>query len=332
MAQVKCPDCGKVVNPEEGFCMYCGYNFDGSEEVQTKTFAPAYNPVIGARKTVPEPAAAQAAETQHVETQSVETLPVETQTAATPSPFAKSPFAQNTDAQAGFGGDSFDDLSSDEPAGSNGSPVIRFDSNSYADSMPAYAYSGSSGKGDLMFGGIGMCRILAIFFAGLVIIAMLLPFVTARVEINKTMIPANTDTSSLVRMAAEKKMDYKDDGMYISISKSASLIQSPNYYLYLMIGACVVGIVFAVKGKPAVYLVCGIGGALLAAFNYIMNFSSIDAIMKSNAYTKLMKAGSQYGISIYVDKGPGAVLMLIGGIGMIVAAIIFVNNHAAYDD
>ena len=62
-----------------------------------------------------------------------------------------------------------------------------------------------------------------------------------------------------------------------------------------------------------------------------MNFSSIDAVMKSNAYTKLAKAGSQYGISIGVDKGAGAILMLIGAVGMIVAAIIFLNNHSAYD-
>ena len=31
MAQVKCPDCGKVVNPEEGYCMYCGYTFDDGQ-------------------------------------------------------------------------------------------------------------------------------------------------------------------------------------------------------------------------------------------------------------------------------------------------------------
>ena len=326
MAQVKCPDCGKVVNPAEGYCMYCGYIFDGSEEVQTKTFAPAYNPVIGARRADPEPVAE-----QPVEPQAVETQPEVTPAAATPSPFAKSPFAQNTDTQAGYDGNSFEDTLSDEPASSNGSPVIRFDSNSYAD-MPAYSYGGGSGGSDLMFGGIGFCRLLAIFFAGVVIISMLIPFVTARVSINKSMIPANTDTSSLVRLANEKKMDYKDDGAYITISKSVSLIQAPNYYLYLMAAACVVGIVFAIKGKPAVYLVCGIGGAVLAAFNYIMNFSSIDAVMKSNAYTKLAKAGSQYGISIGVDKGAGAVLMLIGGIGMIVAAIIFLNNHSAYDN
>ena len=320
MAQVKCPDCGKVVDPAEGYCMYCGYIFDGSEEVQTKTFAPAYNPVIGARKADPEPVVAQPAETQ----------PVETPSAATPSPFAKSPFAQNTGTQSDFGGNTFEDPISDEPAGSNASPVIRFDSNSYAD-MPAYSYGGGSSSSDLMFGGIGFSRLLALFFAGIVIISMLIPFVTARVTVNKTMLPANTDTSSLVKMASERKMNYKDDGTYITISKSVSLIQSPNYYLYLMAAACITGIVFAIKGKPAVYLVCGIGGALLAVFNYVMNFSSIDAVMKSNAYTKLAKAGSQYGISIGVDKGAGAILMLIGAIGMIVAAIIFLNNHAAYD-
>ena len=320
MAQVKCPDCGKVVDPAEGYCMYCGYIFDGSEEVQTKTFAPAYNPVIGARKADPEPVVAQPAETQ----------PVETPSAATPSPFAKSPFAQNTGTQADFGGNTFEDPISDEPAGSNASPVIRFDSNSYAD-MPAYSYGGGSSGSDLMFGGIGFSRLLALFFAGVVIISMLIPFVTARVSINKSMIPQGTNTQSLVKMAADRNMDYKDDGTYITISKSVSLIQSPNYYLYLMAAACIVGIVFAIKGKPAVYLVCGIGGALLAFFNYIMNFSSIDAVMKSNAYTKLAKAGSQYGISIGVDKGAGAILMLIGAVGMIVAAIIFLNNHSAYD-
>ncbi|MBO4448981.1 MAG: hypothetical protein J5777_00170 [Clostridiales bacterium] len=299
--------------------MYCGYIFDGSEAPAT-TFAPAYNPVVGTRKADPEPDAAQPEETQ----------PVETQSAVTQSPFAKSSFAQNTDTQTGLDDNSFEDTLSDEPASSNGSPVIRFDSNSYAE-MPAYSYGGGSSRSDLMFGGIGFSRLLAIFFAGLMIISMLLPFVTARVQINKMMIPANTDTSSLVRMAADRNMDYKDDGTFISISKSVSLIQSANYYLFLMIGACVVGIVFAVKGKPAVYLVCGIGGAILAAFNYVMNFSSIDAVMKSNAYTKIVKAGSQYGISLYVDKGPGAILLLISAIGMIVAAIIFVNNHNAYD-
>ena len=180
--------------------------------------------------------------------------------------------------------------------------------------------------------GIGLCRILAIFFAVLVLISMVVPFVTARITINKTMLPKNTDTSALVRMASQKDFDYKDDGTFITISKSASLIQGYNYYLYLMIASCIVGIVFAVKGKPAVYLVCGIAGALLSAFNYIMNFSSIDAIMKSNAYSKLASQGGQYGITLTVDKGIGAVLLLIGGIGMVVSAILFVNNHEAYDD
>ena len=263
MAQVKCPDCGKVVNPADGYCMYCGFTFDDGQ--------------------------------------------------------IKSPFASGGIQQGGE--QNFEETSS-------GSPVIRFDSNSYADMMPMSSSRGS----DLMFGGIGLCRILAIFFAALVIISMLIPFVTARVMVDKSKLPANTDTSALVKMAAERDMNYKDDGMYITISKSVSLIQSPNHYLFLMIAACVVGIVFAVKGKPAVYLVCGVGGALLAVFNYIMNFSSIDAILKSNAYTKIAKAGSQYGISLAVDKGAGAALMLIGAIGMIVAAIIFLNNHAAYDD
>ena len=278
MAQVKCPDCGKVVNPAEGYCMYCGYTFDDGQ--------------------------------------------------------IKSPFASAGASTQAFaaGGDTQDFSEPEQEETSGGAPVLRFDSSSsYADTMPMNSYSYSGGSG-LMFGGIGFSRLLAIAFAALVIISMLIPFVTARVTINKTMLPANTDTTPLVRMASERDMKYKDDGTYITISKSVSLIQAPNYYLFLMIGACVVGIVFAVKGKPAVYLVCGIGGAILAAFNYIMNFSSIDAILKSNAYTKIAKAGSQYGISLGVDKGAGAILMVIGGIGMIVAAIIFLNNHSAYDN
>ena len=197
--------------------------------------------------------------------------------------------------------------------------------------MPAYSYGVGSSGSDLMFGGIGFSRLLALFFAGVVIISMLIPFVTARVSINKSMIPQGTNTQSLVKMAADRNMDYKDDGTFINISKSVSLIQAPSRYLYLMIASCIAGIVFAVRGQPAGYLVCGIAGAVLSGFNYIMNFSSIDAVMKSSAYTRLAREGGQYGITISVDKGAGAVLMLIGGIGMIVAAIIFLNNHEAYD-
>ena len=257
MAQVKCPQCGKVVDPSDGYCMYCGFTFDDGE---------------------------------------------------IKSPFASAPVSDET---------------------SGGAPVLRFDAGSY-DSMPLP--STGRGSSELMFGGIGFCRILAIFFAVLVIVSMIVPFVTARITINKAMLPKNTDTSALVRMAAQKDFDYKDDGTYITISKSASLIQGYNYYLYLMIASCIVGIIFAIKGKPAVYLVCGIAGAVLSAFNYIMNFSSIDAIMKSSAYTKLLSQGGKYGITLSVDKGIGAVLLLIGGIGMIVAAILFLNNHEAYDD
>ena len=274
MAQVKCPQCGKVVDPSDGYCMYCGYTFDD-----------------GTLK----------------------------------SPFASAGAASQAFAPGSVSQDYSEPISEET---SGGAPVLRFDAGSY-DSMPLPSYGRSSS--DLMFG-IGLCRILAIFFAVLVLISMVVPFVTARITINKAMLPKNTDTSALVRMASQKDFDYKDDGTYITISKSASLIQGYNYYLYLMIASCIIGIVFAVKGKPAVYLVCGIAGALLSAFNYIMNFSSIDAIMKSNAYSKLAQAGGQYGITLSVDKGAGAVLLLIGGIGMIVSAILFVNNHEAYDD
>ena len=275
MAQVKCPQCGKVVDPSDGYCMYCGFTFDDGE---------------------------------------------------IKSPFASAGAASQAFA-AGTASQDYSEPVSEETSG--GAPVLRFDAGSM-DSMPLP--STGRGSSDLMFGGIGMCRILAIFFAVLVLVSMVVPFVTARITINKSMLPNNVDTSALVRAANEKDFGYKDDGTYITISKSASLIQGYNYYLYLMIASCIAGIVFAVKGKPAVYLVCGIAGALLSAFNYIMNFSSIDAIMKSNAYSKLAQAGGQYGITLSVDKGAGAVLLLIGGIGMIVSAILFVNNHEAYDD
>ena len=273
MAQVKCPQCGKVVDPSEGYCMYCGYTFDDGE---------------------------------------------------IKSPFASAGAASQAFA-AGTGSTDYSEPVSEETSG--GAPVLRFDAGSY-DSMPLPSAGRSSS--DLMFG-IGMCRILSIFFALLVILAMVIPFVTSRITINKSMLTKNTDTTALVRAANEKDFDYKDDGTYISISRSVSLIQAPSRYLYLMIAACIAGIVFAVRGQPAGYLVCGIAGAVLAGFNYVMNFSSIDAVMKSSAYTRLAKAGGQYGITLSVDKGAGAVLMLIGGIGMIVAAIIFLNNHEAYD-
>ncbi len=230
----------------------------------------------------------------------------------------KSPFAAAANAQY-QAGEQFEETS-------GGSPVIRFEGGNY-DAMPLP--SGRS-SGDLMFG-IGFSRILAIFFAGLVLLAMLVPFVTVKIIVPKSSIPKGADTTTLVRAAADKKFDYKDDGKNITISKSASLIGSPNYYLYLMIGACIVGIVFAVKGKPAVYLLCGVGGAILGVFNYIMNFSSIDAVTKSTTFTKLSKAMAQTGIVFNVDKGAGAYLLIIGCIGMIVAAIIFLNNHEAYD-
>ena len=70
----------------------------------------------------------------------------------------------------------------------------------------------------------------------------------------------------------------------------------------------------------------------MGVFNYLINFSSIDAVLKSNSYSKLASKMGQYGISLTVDKGAGSVLLLIGAIGMIVAAVIFINNHAAYDE
>ncbi|MBR3081359.1 MAG: zinc ribbon domain-containing protein [Clostridiales bacterium] len=211
---------------------------------------------------------------------------------------------------------------------SGGSPVIRFDSNSYADTVPM---SSGRSSGDLMFG-IGLSRILAIFFAALVIIAMIIPFVSVRIVIPKTALPSGFNTSTLVRAANDRNFKYNDDGKDITIGRSVSLITSPNYFLYLMAGACVTGIIFAIKGKPAVYLVCGIGGGLLGFFNYTMNFSSIDAITKSTYFAKLETAMAKTGITMAIDKGAGAYLLLFGCIGMIVAAIIFLNNHAAYDE
>ncbi|MCR4776791.1 MAG: hypothetical protein K5869_10495 [Saccharofermentans sp.] len=262
MAKVVCPDCGKEVDPSEGFCVYCGYTFDDG---QTKSpFASAYNQNQGAE--------------QFEET-------------------------------------------------SGGAPVLRFDGSS-VNTMPL---SSSRGGSELMFG-IGMCRILAIFFAALVIVSMLLPFVSMRIVIPKSSIPAGADASTLVRSAAEKDFKYKDDGKQITISRNVSLISMVNRYVILMIGACVAGIVFAIKGKPAVYLICGIGGALLGLFNYFINFSSIDVITKSALFARLYKAMEKTGITFNIDKGAGAYLLIIAAVGMIVSAIFFVYNHAAYDD
>ena len=213
---------------------------------------------------------------------------------------------------------------------SGGSPVIRVDSSSYYDSVPLSSSRGSSG-GELMFG-IGLSRILAIFFAVMVIVAMIIPFVSVKIVIPKTALPSGFNTATLVRTVNEKNFKYNDDGKDITIGRSVSLIASPNYYLYLMAGACVTGIIFAIKGKPAVYLICGIGGGILGFFNYLMNFSSIDAITKSTYFAKLETAMAKTGITMAIDKGAGAYLLLFGCVGMIVAAIIFLNNHAAYDE
>ena len=265
MAKVECPQCGKVVDSAEGYCVYCGYTFDDG---QIKSpFASAYN-------------------------------------------------------QAQANGQ-FEETS-------GGSPVIRVDSSSYYDSVPMSSSRGG-GSGELMFG-IGLSRILAIFFAAMVIIAMMIPFVSVRIVIPKTALPSGYNTAALVRTASEKNFKYDDNGKEITIGRSVSLITSPNYFLYLMIGACVTGIIFAVKGKPAVYLICGIGGGLLGFFNYTMNFSSIDAVTKSTYFAKLEAAMAKTGITMVIDKGAGAYLLLFGCVGMIVAAIIFLNNHAAYDE
>jgi hypothetical protein len=70
----------------------------------------------------------------------------------------------------------------------------------------------------------------------------------------------------------------------------------------------------------------------MAGLNYLLNFSSIEAVTKSSYFTKVVKAAGQSGITLSVNMDVGAALMLIGGIGMIVTAILFLNNHAAYDD
>lgn len=263
MARAICPQCGKEVDPSEGYCVYCGYTFDDG---QVKSpFASAYN-------------------------------------------------------QGQAAGD-FEETS-------GGAPVLRFDGSSMG-TMPIS--SGRESSSELMFG-IGFSRILAIFFAVLVLVSLMLPFVSVKIIIPKKLLPAGPKTTAFMRSVQEKDFKYKDDGKDITISNSVSLISSRTYFLYLIIGACVTGIIFAIKGKPAVYLVCGIGGALLALFNYMMNFSSIDAITKSTYFSKLVSAAGKQGIIFTVDKGAGAILMLIGAVGMIVAAVIFLNNHAAYDD
>lgn len=324
MAQVKCPDCGKVVNSEEGFCIYCGYNFDGSEARAT-TFAPSYNPVIGSRKADPEPEVAQPDVAQPEETQ-----PVETQSAVTPSPFAKSAFAQNSDTQAGFDGNSFKDTISDEPESSNGSPVIRFDGSNMGYSVPMTSGSYSN-RGELMWG-IGFSRVLAIFFAGMVILSMFLPFVNATVVFPKSLFKTGDQITNMMQAADKNNFKFSEDELNYKFSRSASLMTGYNRWTYMMIAACVAAVVFAIRGKPAVYLVCGIGGAILAFFNYTINFSTLDAFTKSAMFSKAIKVLEQQGVVIQFTKGAGAILLLVGAVGMIVAAVIFVRNHEAYDD
>lgn len=304
--------------------MFCGYNFDGSEAPAT-TFAPSYNPVIGARKVDPQPVAAkpEVAEPE-------ETKPVETQSAVTPAPFAKSPFAQNTDTQAGFDDNSFEDTISDEPAGSNGSPVIRFDGSNADYSVPVMS-SSYSNKGELMWG-IGFSRLLAIFFAVMVLISMALPFVTATVVMPKSLFTSSSQISALMESANKNDFKFTEDSLNYSFSRSANLLAGYNRWTYMMIAACVAAIIFAIKGKPAVYLCCGIGGALLAFLNYTLNFSTLDAFTKSRMFSTAMKALEKQGVVIQFSKGAGAILLLIGAVGMIVAAVIFVRNHEAYDD
>ena len=330
MAQVRCPDCGKVVNSDEGFCNYCGYNFDGSE-VQATTFAPAYNPVIGARKASPEPAALQSEEMQPEEMQPEETQPVETQSAATQSPFAASPFAQNTDPQGRFDEDPIEDTVSDEPAGSSGSPYIRFDGSNMDYSIPMMS---SSSRGELMWG-IGFSRLLAIFFAVVVLISLVLPFVTVSVAIPKSMVKSSSEISSMIEKADEADLRFSEDAVNYNFSKSISMItllRGFNRWVIMMVAACVVGIVFAVRGKPAIYLACSVGAAALAVLNYIQYTSSLEMVTNNRMISQAIKLLEKQGIIISFSKGAGSVLLLIGAIGMIVAAAIFVRNHEAYDD
>ncbi len=326
MAQVKCPDCGKVGNSDEGFCMFCGYNFDGSEAPAT-TFAPSYNPVIGARKVDPEPVAAQPEVAEPEETR-----PVETQSAATSTPFAKSPFAQNTDTQTGFDDNSFEDSISDEPAGSNGSPVIRFDGNSMDYSVPMM--SSSSSSGELMFG-IGFSRILAIFFALMVLISMALPFVSVTVAIPKSLVKSSDQITRMMNSADQNDLKFSEDSVNYNFSRSISLLtllRGYNRWVILMMAACIAGIIFAIRGKPAIYLACGLGGAVLAVLNYITYTSSYEIVSKNSYVAQAIKLLEKQGIVLQFSQGAGAIMLLIGAVGMIVAAVIFVRNHEAYDD
>lgn len=236
MAQVTCPQCGKQVDPSEGYCMYCGYTFDDGN--------------------------------------------------------IKSPFAAAGAASATVSG-------SDEEETSTGSPVIRFDA-SNMDSMPVSSFGKS--KPELMFG-IGMCRILAILCAAIVIGSTFLPYITFTV-------------SSVTKG---------------STSRSLSLIEVHSTYLYLMIAACIVGIIFAIKGKPVVYLLCSIGAGILSIINYLVMDSAVDiALGMTSKYIK--KAMESSGMIFTKTHGAGFVLMIIGAIGMVIVAVMFFVNHEAYDD
>lgn len=236
MSQVVCPQCGKEVDPSEGYCVYCGYTFDD-----------------GAMK----------------------------------SPFASSYNQSQADVQ-------FEETS-------GGSPVIRFDASSM-DAMDSYNTLKRGSSGELMFG-IGMCRILAILFAVMTIISTFLPYVTFTVS------------------AATKA----------PLSKSLSSISAGGFYLYLMIAACIVGIIFAIKGKPVVYLICGIASSVLALINYFIIDSSVD-IAVGMTTNMLKKAKVQSGINLTSVHGPGFYFMVVGAIGMIAVAIAFFMNHDAYDN
>ena len=99
-----------------------------------------------------------------------------------------------------------------------------------------------------------------------------------------------------------------------------------------MVAACVVGIVFAVRGKPAIYLACSVGAAALAVLNYIQYTSSLEMVTNNRMISQAIKLLEKQGIILSFSKGAGSVLLLIGAIGMIVAAAIFVRNHEAYYD
>lgn len=236
MSQVVCPQCGKEVDPSEGYCVYCGYTFDEGE--LKSPFASAYNR-------------------------------------------------------------SQEDGQFEETSG--GSPVIRFDAGSM-DSMESYSTLKRGGSSELMFG-IGMCRILAILFAVLTIISSFMPYVT---------FSASTATKA-------------------PVSKSLSLFSSGGYYLYLMIAACVVGIIFAIKGKPVIYLICSVAGAVLALINYFVMDSAVDiAVGMTNNVIK--RAKTQVDLTISTVHGAGFYFMVIGAIGMLIVAVLFFVNHEAYDD